>query len=238
MLKNKKSLTAFALAGAILFSNISFGAPNTKNAKVTIDEGIRMTWNDIAYTPKENNGTPVYPIIYNGRTYLPIRFIVEKAGINADWNGATKSLDFYQEVNNININKNNNLDSQVQKSQNLLEENNSLKAQQNKLEKENNNLKTQVKNLTSEIKTLENYKKNDKEDLDYEIKQALRKERQNLETEFERKMQDLLYKQKELEKKLEAEKRQREAIERLNMLNSLNNPSREYITGLGEVIYK
>ncbi len=53
---------------------------------------VKMMWNGEEFTPTEDNGERIYPIIYNDRTYLPVRFVAEKAGINVGWDSNSNSV--------------------------------------------------------------------------------------------------------------------------------------------------
>jgi len=44
------------------------------------------------FTPKESDGSVVKPIVYNGRTYLPVRFLGEALNIPIEWEDATKTV--------------------------------------------------------------------------------------------------------------------------------------------------
>ncbi len=46
-------------------------------------------------TKIDPNDSKVVPIIINGRTYLPLRFIAEHLGATVDWDGATKTVTLY-----------------------------------------------------------------------------------------------------------------------------------------------
>lgn len=48
------------------------------------------------------NGTPVYPLLYNGTTYLPIRAVSNMLGLNVDWDGATQTVLLNNEDNTSN----------------------------------------------------------------------------------------------------------------------------------------
>lgn len=41
---------------------------------------------------KDGSGNPVYPIIYNGTTYLPVRAISNMLDIPVDWDASTKTV--------------------------------------------------------------------------------------------------------------------------------------------------
>jgi hypothetical protein len=44
------------------------------------------------FTPQEANGNYIKPIIYNDRTYLPVRTIAEALNVAVDWDGATSTV--------------------------------------------------------------------------------------------------------------------------------------------------
>lgn len=53
---------------------------------------VKMEWNGVEFSPTEDNGERVYPIIYNDRTYLPVRFVAEKAGVTVGWDGVNNTV--------------------------------------------------------------------------------------------------------------------------------------------------
>ena len=60
-----------------------------------LNKNIRMIWNDEEFEPVDPvNNERVYPIVYNDRTYIPARFIAEKAGIVVDWDDDTNTVLF------------------------------------------------------------------------------------------------------------------------------------------------
>lgn len=68
----------------------AFGA-TTKNIQVLYG-GIKIYINDSLFTPKDGNGNIVEPLVYNGRTYLPVRAISEALGEPVAWEGKTSSV--------------------------------------------------------------------------------------------------------------------------------------------------
>lgn len=58
---------------------------------ITVDDGIRITFNGTAFTPKDANGKPVELFTYNGTTYAPLRAICEAAGLEVGYDAATRT---------------------------------------------------------------------------------------------------------------------------------------------------
>lgn len=57
-----------------------------------LNKGITLSWNGVPFYPTEEDGSRVYPITYNGRTYIPAKFIAEKAGLNVGWDAETLTV--------------------------------------------------------------------------------------------------------------------------------------------------
>ena len=54
------------------------------------DVTVRYNHNEQAF--KDAEGTTVYPIIYNGTTYLPIRAVSEMLGLQVAWEDETRTV--------------------------------------------------------------------------------------------------------------------------------------------------
>ena len=68
-----------------------------------LNKNIKFTVNGEAFVPIETDGSICYPLTYKDRTYIPARFIAEKAGLSVEWVGETKTIkldyaDTYEEV--------------------------------------------------------------------------------------------------------------------------------------------
>lgn len=68
-----------------------------------LNKNIKFTVNGEAFVPTEADGSICYPLTYKDRTYIPARFIAEKAGLSVEWVGETKTIkldyaDTYEEV--------------------------------------------------------------------------------------------------------------------------------------------
>lgn len=61
---------------------------------VILNTAIRFEFNGEEFIPKELDGSRVYPLTYNDRTYIPARFIMERAGIEVTWDEATQTVGF------------------------------------------------------------------------------------------------------------------------------------------------
>ena len=77
------------LVSSLGFTLNAFGATNveaqlTPELTVVVD-GVTQKFTDA-------NGNVVYPIIYNGSAYLPIRSVGELMGKNVSWNGETDTI--------------------------------------------------------------------------------------------------------------------------------------------------
>ena len=60
--------------------------------KIQVSTGINLYLNDQKFAPKDANGNPVEPFVYNGTTYLPVRAISEALDIPVKWEGKTHSV--------------------------------------------------------------------------------------------------------------------------------------------------
>ena len=75
------AVTGVADAGAI-----------TQNVAATISTDITVTVDGVARTFTDVNGNVVYPMVYNGSIYLPLRAIGNLMGKSVNWNSATSTV--------------------------------------------------------------------------------------------------------------------------------------------------
>ena len=84
-----KKLVCSLSAAAILLSGMVAGAAYNVNATLTPDVNVNIDGtNRIFYNAQ---GQEVFPIIYNGSTYLPLRAIGEIMNKNVNWDANTKT---------------------------------------------------------------------------------------------------------------------------------------------------
>lgn len=53
-----------------------------------------MTYNGKAFNPVDTSGVSYPPITYKDRTYIPARFVAERAGMSVDWDEASQTVIF------------------------------------------------------------------------------------------------------------------------------------------------
>lgn len=81
------------LATVMLFAFTAgvVAGPAVQDITASLANDIKITLDGEAWTPMDN-GNPMAPIIYNGRTYLPVRAIAEALDINVGWDEATRTV--------------------------------------------------------------------------------------------------------------------------------------------------
>lgn len=84
-----KKLITLLLACVLLTSTVY--AASTIQAVLSSDITVRLNGNVLAL--KDAAGNPVYPISYNGTTYLPVRAVAESLNLDVKWNGSTRTID-------------------------------------------------------------------------------------------------------------------------------------------------
>ena len=93
----KRTITVLTVAGLL-----TAGAAAASAVRQTITAQLRpditVEPNGSKQTLQDSQGNPIYPISYNGSTYLPIRAIGETMGLTVDWDSATQTVDLVGEV--------------------------------------------------------------------------------------------------------------------------------------------
>lgn len=97
MKKKLQGFVAGALIGATLTGGVVLAATGTKTIDV-IYNNIKVYKDNVLCELKDANGTVIEPFIYNGTTYMPVRGTANLAGMDVEWDGATKSVYLWDEV--------------------------------------------------------------------------------------------------------------------------------------------
>lgn len=77
---------------SLAFGATGFAAGNVESIKAYLNHGIKFTINSKSWTPTDNDGVVLAPVILNGTSYLPAKAIVEAMGGQVQWNEATKTI--------------------------------------------------------------------------------------------------------------------------------------------------
>lgn len=93
-MKGKKALMTLAITLALVCGMaIGASAADTlKEISAYLNYGITIKYNGEAQDLTDAAGNRVYPITYNGTTYLPVRAVSNLLGIGVDWDGATQTV--------------------------------------------------------------------------------------------------------------------------------------------------
>lgn len=63
-----------------------------ENVDAFLSNKIKITVNEKEFVPRESDGTQLRPIIYDSRTYLPLRSLAEALGAEVDYDAQTKTV--------------------------------------------------------------------------------------------------------------------------------------------------
>ncbi len=101
--KGIKKKLSFVIGLGMIFITVTSAVAvgNVEEVKSFINHSIKITFNGGLFQPKEADGTPIKPIIYNGRTYLPVRTISELTGMKVDWDANTSTVILESNANGI-----------------------------------------------------------------------------------------------------------------------------------------
>ena len=93
-MNGKKALMTLAITLALVCGMaIGASAADTlKEISAYLNYGITIKYNGEAQDLTDAAGNRVYPITYNGTTYLPVRAVSNLLGIGVDWDGATQTV--------------------------------------------------------------------------------------------------------------------------------------------------
>ena len=93
-MKIKKATLTLALALSVVFGIMvgANAADTLKTITASLNYGITIKYNGNVQEMKDANGNRVYPISYEGTTYLPVRAVADMLGIAVNWDGATNTV--------------------------------------------------------------------------------------------------------------------------------------------------
>ena len=94
IMKIKKSILTLALL-AVIAASFTAGAAASgtlKEIAAYLNYGITIKYDGETQNLTDAAGNRVYPITYNGTTYLPVRAVSNMLGVAVDWDGATQTV--------------------------------------------------------------------------------------------------------------------------------------------------
>lgn len=94
-MKHKKLISALVLT-LVLLCGIAIGAGASgtlQEIQAFLDPTITIKLEGEAQTFLDAKGTRVYPITYQGSTYLPVRAVAGLAGLEVNWDQATRTVE-------------------------------------------------------------------------------------------------------------------------------------------------
>lgn len=101
-----------AIAGiitAVSLVSMSIGAvaaSNLEEIQAYLNKGVSITLHGEKWTPKDSDGSTLYPITYNGSTYLPVRAVAEATGLPVEWKGETQTVALGGKTEAVNLSEN------------------------------------------------------------------------------------------------------------------------------------
>ena len=93
---NRKKLISSLVLTLVLLCGIAIGAGASgalQEIKAYLDPSITIKLEGEAQTFLDAKGNRVYPITYQGSTYLPVRAVAGLAGFEGNWDQATRTVD-------------------------------------------------------------------------------------------------------------------------------------------------
>lgn len=88
---NKKLVLVVILMLSLSLNAITFAGDFTKTLKVTMGN-IRLAINDVEVVPRDVNGKIVEPLLYQGTTYVPVRFVAQNFDKKISWDSSQMTV--------------------------------------------------------------------------------------------------------------------------------------------------
>jgi hypothetical protein len=88
----RKWIVMLAVIMLFAFTAGVVAAPAVQEITANLANDVKITLNGNAWTPKDADGSTMVPILYQGRTYLPVRAIGEALGVKVNWDNDTRTV--------------------------------------------------------------------------------------------------------------------------------------------------
>lgn len=90
-MNNKKILT-FIIVSVLLLSVTVFAAENSQKIEAYLSNELNFLADGEVWSPKEVDDSTLTPILYKGRTYVPVRSLLEDKGVTVGYLDETKTV--------------------------------------------------------------------------------------------------------------------------------------------------
>lgn len=87
-----KPISILLIALLLSFSLISFGADAMMKIQATMAGDMKFLVDGQSWSPKDVDGSALTPLLYNGRTYLPVKALLEEKGVTIGYEANTKTV--------------------------------------------------------------------------------------------------------------------------------------------------
>jgi len=84
-----RSVIVFVLISILALTAV---AATPTSIQATLSPDISVKYNGVVQTMTDANGSEVYPLVYNGTTYVPIRAVSNILAVPVDWEGSTRTV--------------------------------------------------------------------------------------------------------------------------------------------------
>lgn len=89
----KRKIIVFAAVVLLLsFPIAAFGAKTVDKIEAYLANDIKFKVDGESWQPKNVDGTLLYPIIFNGRSYVPVRSLLENKGVKVDFDDSERTI--------------------------------------------------------------------------------------------------------------------------------------------------
>jgi hypothetical protein len=92
MITKKVFVSSILVTGLLCGAVGAYASDGVSVVQAYLNSTIKFTLNGASWTPKDNNGNKISPLIYNGSTYLPAKAVGDALNADVLWNGNSKTV--------------------------------------------------------------------------------------------------------------------------------------------------
>jgi len=91
-LNAKVKVSSLLMLVCVAALSITAVAAAATTVQATLSPDITVNYNGEVQKMEDANGAEVYPLVYNGTTYVPIRAVSNMLAVPVDWDGSTRTV--------------------------------------------------------------------------------------------------------------------------------------------------